>query len=60
MVILSLVNPDAFFLILAVGAAFSVVFWAIFLENPERSFAEGYETKGSLTEEHEAEAAAGS
>ena len=43
LVILSLVNPDTFFLILAGGAAFSVVFCAIFLENPEGSFAEEYE-----------------
>jgi NNP family nitrate/nitrite transporter-like MFS transporter len=44
LVILSLVSDKSFFLILAAGAAFSVIFCALFLKNPEGSFAEEYES----------------
>jgi len=44
LVILSLVSDKTFFLILAAGAAFSVIFCALFLKNPEGSFAEEYES----------------
>ena len=44
LVVLSLVSDKSFFLILAAGAAFSVAFCAIFLKNPEGSFAEEYES----------------
>jgi len=40
LVIYSLVEPSTFFLVLAAGAAVSVVYCAIFLEEPEGSFAE--------------------
>ena len=43
LVVLSLVTEQTFFLLLAGGAAFSVVFCAIFLQNPEGSFDEDYE-----------------
>lgn len=44
LVVLSLVSDKTFFLLLAAGGAFSVVFCAIFLQNPKGSFAEEYET----------------
>ena len=43
LVILSLVSDKTFFLILAGGALFSVIFCAIFLQNPKGSFADEYE-----------------
>jgi NNP family nitrate/nitrite transporter-like MFS transporter len=42
LVVLSLVSEQTFFLLLAGGSLFSVVFCAIFLENPEGSFDEDY------------------
>lgn len=44
LVVLTMVAPGTFFLILAAGAAFSVVFCLRFLEEPKGSFAEEYET----------------
>lgn len=44
LVILSLVSDKTFFLILAGGAAFSVIFCALFLQNPEGAHADEYES----------------
>ena len=44
LVVLSLVEDKTFFLLLAAGAAFSVVFCSLFLENPEGSFEDEYES----------------
>ena len=52
LLILSLVSAQTFFLILAGGAAFSVVFCMIYLKEPEGSFEEEY--KAVSEEEHQA------
>ena len=46
LLILSLVSVKTFFLILAGGAAFSVFFCLVFLEEPEGSFEEEYRAVG--------------
>ena len=51
LLILSLVSAKAFFLILAGGAAFSVVFCLIFLKEPEGSFEDEYRTPSGETDD---------
>lgn len=45
LVMLSLVETRTFFLLLAAGAAFAVVYCVIFLKEPEGAFAEAYESE---------------